>query len=96
MDKGKDQFVHYIDGFDAERSNWMRYVNPASSSSDQNLVACQYKTDIYFYTVRPIQKGQELLVWYCREFAQRLERPVAGESENGECLQSSSINPPVS
>ncbi|XP_072036675.1 PR domain zinc finger protein 1-like isoform X2 [Amphiura filiformis] len=86
------QFVHYIDGFDAERSNWMRHVNPASSSGDQNLVACQYKTDIYFYTIKPVQKGQELLVWYCREFAQRLEQPVSGESDSHAQSRTEDVN----
>lgn len=50
----------------------MRYVNPARSLSEQNLVACQNGRDIYFYTIRPVEPKQELLVWYSREFAQRL------------------------
>ena len=69
----------------------MRHVNPASSSGDQNLVACQYKTDIYFYTVKPVQKGQELLVWYCKEFAQRLEQPVSGEADSSKYSVSTDI-----
>lgn len=35
--------------------------------------------NIYFYTIRPILPNQELLVWYCREFAQRLNYPLTGE-----------------
>ncbi|KAL0965066.1 hypothetical protein UPYG_G00276300 [Umbra pygmaea] len=70
---------HILDGFDEEKSNWMRYVNPASSHNDQNLVACQTGMDIYFYTVRDVPPGQELLVWYCPEFASRLNYPVPGE-----------------
>lgn len=50
----------------------MRYVNPACSSPEQNLVACQNGRDIYFYTIRPVEPNQELLVWYSQEFAQRL------------------------
>ncbi|XP_071800747.1 PR domain zinc finger protein 1-like isoform X1 [Asterias amurensis] len=70
------KFIHYIDGFDPQKSNWMRHVNPANSACDQNLVACQFDTDIYFYTVKPIRQGTELLVWYCKEFQRRLEQPV--------------------
>lgn len=70
---------HYIDGADPEQSNWMRYVNPAYSSGAQNLVACQVRQAIYFYTIRPIKPNQELLVWYCKEFAQRLNYPLSGE-----------------
>uniref|UniRef100_A0A3Q2YYR4 Tissue-resident T-cell transcription regulator protein ZNF683 n=2 Tax=Hippocampus comes TaxID=109280 RepID=A0A3Q2YYR4_HIPCM len=63
---------NFIDGYDVRRSNWMRYVNPARSLSEQNLVACQNGRDIYFYTIRPVEPKQELLVWYSQEFAQRL------------------------
>ncbi|XP_038077825.1 PR domain zinc finger protein 1-like isoform X1 [Patiria miniata] len=78
------KFIHYIDGFDPHKSNWMRHVNPANSACDQNLVACQYDTDIYFYTVKPIRQGTELLVWYCKEFQRRLEQPVAMETAAGD------------
>lgn len=50
----------------------MRYVNPARSLAEQNLVACQNGRDIYFYTIRPVEPKQELLVWYSQEFAHRL------------------------
>ncbi|XP_071485366.1 PR domain zinc finger protein 1-like [Diadema antillarum] len=73
------KFVHYIDGFDKSKSNWMQYVSPASASAEQNLVACQYKTDIFFYTIKDVQAGQEMFVWYCTEFAKRLEQPVTSQ-----------------
>ncbi|XP_070969947.1 PR domain zinc finger protein 1-like isoform X1 [Oncorhynchus clarkii lewisi] len=63
---------HFIDGYDVRSSNWMRYVNPARSLSEQNLVACQNGRDVYFYTIRPVEANQELLVWYSQEFAGRL------------------------
>ncbi|XP_047461968.1 PR domain zinc finger protein 1 isoform X2 [Mugil cephalus] len=63
---------NFIDGCDVNRSNWMRYVNPARSLAEQNLVACQNGLDIYFYTIRPVEPKQELLVWYSQDFAQRL------------------------
>ncbi|MEQ2167562.1 hypothetical protein GOODEAATRI_005316 [Goodea atripinnis] len=66
------QLQHFIDGYDVHKSNWMRYVNPARCLAEQNLVACQNGRDIYFYTFRPVEPKQELLVWYSQEFAQRL------------------------
>lgn len=75
----ENELFYYIDGFDVAKSNWMRYVNPAYSSESQNLIACQYKMCIYFYTIKPILPNQELLVWYCREFAERLNYPLTGE-----------------
>ncbi|KAL3281800.1 hypothetical protein HHI36_005000 [Cryptolaemus montrouzieri] len=74
-----NELYYYIDGYDTTKANWMRYVNPAYSSESQNLIACQYKMNIYFYTIKPILPNQELLVWYCREFAERLNYPLTGE-----------------
>ncbi|XP_022249786.1 PR domain zinc finger protein 1-like [Limulus polyphemus] len=68
----------YIDGFDTSKANWMRYVNPAYSTESQNLVACQVRQHIYFYTIKPVLPNEELLVWYCREFAERLNYPLTG------------------
>ncbi|CAG7734063.1 unnamed protein product, partial [Allacma fusca] len=75
----EDDLCYFIDGYDTTKANWMRFVNPAYSSESQNLIACQYKMQIYFYTVKPIMPNQELLVWYCREFAERLNYPLTGE-----------------
>lgn len=73
------EFHHFVDGLDETRSNWMRYVNPAKSAAEQNLAACQNGMEIYFYTVKPVPAGAELLVWYCRDFARRLRYPPSGE-----------------
>ncbi|XP_068087340.1 PR domain zinc finger protein 1 [Hyperolius riggenbachi] len=72
-------FNHYIDGYNEGKSNWMRYVNPAHSIQEQNLAACQNGMNIYFYTIKAIPANQELLVWYCREFADRLQYPSSRE-----------------
>uniref|UniRef100_UPI0037E73B5A PR domain zinc finger protein 1a n=1 Tax=Semicossyphus pulcher TaxID=241346 RepID=UPI0037E73B5A len=74
-----DEFHHFVDGLDETRSNWMRYVNPAHSATEQNLAACQNGMEIYFYTVKPVPAGAELLVWYCHDFARRLHYPPSGE-----------------
>ncbi|XP_069751533.1 PR domain zinc finger protein 1-like isoform X2 [Narcine bancroftii] len=70
---------HFLDGYNECKSNWMRFVNPAHSAAEQNLVACQKGSDIYFYTVKPIPPSDELLVWYSREFAERLNYPPTGD-----------------
>ncbi|XP_070274105.1 PR domain zinc finger protein 1 isoform X2 [Myotis yumanensis] len=75
----RGELHHFIDGFNEEKSNWMRYVNPAHSAQEQNLAACQNGMNIYFYTIKPIPANQELLVWYCRDFAERLHYPYPGE-----------------
>ena len=57
----------------------MHYVNFSYNSSQQNLIACQIDSDIYFYTIKPIPPNTELLVWYSREYAERLNVPKTGE-----------------
>ncbi|KAM9116487.1 tissue-resident T-cell transcription regulator protein ZNF683 isoform 2-T6 [Pangshura tecta] len=57
----------------------MRYVNPTPDAPAQNLVACQNGLEIYFYTLKPIVTGAELLVWYSHEFAERLQCPLPGK-----------------
>nr|KAF6462836.1 PR/SET domain 1 [Molossus molossus] len=75
----RGELLHFIDGFNEEKSNWMRYVNPAHYAREQNLAACQNGMNIYFYTIKPIPANQELLVWYCRDFSERLHYPYPGE-----------------
>ncbi|XP_073933772.1 PR domain zinc finger protein 1 isoform X3 [Castor canadensis] len=75
----RGELHHFIDGFNEDKSNWMRYVNPAHSAREQSLAACQNGMNIYFYTIKPIPANQELLVWYCRDFAERLHYPYPGE-----------------
>ncbi|KAM9838157.1 PR domain zinc finger protein 1 [Aulostomus maculatus] len=90
------QLQNFIDGYDVNRSNWMRYVNPARCLAEQNLVACQNGQDIYFYTIRPVDPKQELLVWYSQEFTQRLcsqqddirlINPSSDEDREAECTK---------
>ncbi|KAM3931364.1 PR domain zinc finger protein 1 [Leptodactylus fuscus] len=73
------EFNHYVDGYNEEKSNWMRYVNPGPSIEIQNLAACQNGSSIFFYTIKPIEKDEELRVWYSRGMADRLNYPYPGE-----------------
>lgn len=68
----KDSDYYYLDGSDTSHANWMRYVASAYNFSVMNLVACQHQEHIYFYTIRDIMPNEELMVWYCRDFAKRL------------------------
>ena len=54
----------------------MRFVKPTNSRDTQNLVACQIREDILFFAIRDIPKDTELLVWYCREFEQRMRNKL--------------------
>ena len=78
-DKLSKEVKFFIDGKDVKKANWMRYVLPAYTNSAQNLVAYQDGDQIFFLTIKPIKKDEELLVWYCKDFAERLKLPLSGE-----------------
>ena len=66
------QKPYFLDGRDASKSNWLRFVNCARHEEEQNMVAFQYKGEIYYRTFKHLYPGSELLVWYGREYAQEL------------------------
>lgn len=52
----------WFDLSDEERCNWMMFVRPAQNHLEQNLVAYQYGSDIFYTTIKNIQPKQELKV----------------------------------
>ncbi|XP_046696244.1 histone-lysine N-methyltransferase PRDM9-like [Silurus meridionalis] len=66
------QCEQYIDAKREIHANWMRYVNCARNDEEQNLVAFQYRGGIFYRCSRPIEPGQELLLWYGEEYAKDL------------------------
>ncbi|KAM8927146.1 PR domain zinc finger protein 2 [Pelodytes ibericus] len=53
-----------IDATDPQKGNWLRYVNWARSVKEQNLCPLEINRAIYYKTLKPIEPGEELLVWY--------------------------------
>lgn len=70
--KSNGKVVKIVDGQDPKKSNFMRYINCACYESQQNMVAYQYKGNIYYRTVRDVAVGEELLVWYGQEYGKEL------------------------
>ncbi|KAB5576645.1 hypothetical protein PHYPO_G00200030 [Pangasianodon hypophthalmus] len=66
------QYEEYIDAKREMHVNWMRYVNCARNDEEQNLVAFQYRGGILYRCCRPINPGQELLLWYEEEYSKEL------------------------
>ncbi|XP_060773296.1 zinc finger protein 883-like isoform X1 [Neoarius graeffei] len=66
------QCGEYIDAKREMHVNWMRYVNCARNPEERNLVAFRYQGGILYRCCRPINPGQELLVWYEEEYAKQL------------------------
>ena len=64
--------MHFINGENKSKANWMRYVNCARNEAEQNLIAYQYRGRIYYRSFKPIPPGTELLVFYGEEYAKEL------------------------
>ncbi|XP_066099742.1 histone-lysine N-methyltransferase PRDM9-like [Saccopteryx bilineata] len=62
----------YVNAKDEFCANWMRYVNCARDDEEQNLVAFQYRRQIFYRTCQVIKPDCELLVWYGDEYGQKL------------------------
>jgi len=57
-----DSSCEYINAHDEELCNWMMFVRPALSHIEQNLVAYQHGSDVYFTVIKNIEPRQELKV----------------------------------
>ncbi|KAM8765895.1 histone-lysine N-methyltransferase PRDM9-like [Rhynchonycteris naso] len=62
----------YVNEKDESWANWMRYVNCAGDDEEQNLVAFQYRRQIFYRTCQVIKPDCELLVRYGNEYGQKL------------------------
>ncbi|XP_052748056.1 histone-lysine N-methyltransferase set-17-like [Galleria mellonella] len=69
---GNKKQLTVVDAADPNASNWMRYVNCARHWREQNLVAYQYRGQIYYRTVKIIPRFTELMVFYGSEYANSL------------------------
>ena len=50
----------------------MRYVNCARNEDERNLIAYQYKGEIYYRSFKEIPPETELLVWYGQDYGKDL------------------------
>ncbi|VDD94794.1 unnamed protein product [Enterobius vermicularis] len=62
----------YVDGSNRYYANWMRFINSSRFESEQNLIAFQYNGSVYYRVFRPINEGDELLVWYGKKYGESL------------------------
>ena len=55
--------------YNLDQSNWMRFVRPADSVIEQNLVLSQEGNHLFYTTTRSIEPKEELRVTYSEEYA---------------------------
>ena len=84
--------THVVDARDESHSNWLRFVNCARNEDEQNLVAFQYRGDIYYRAYKVIEPGMELLVWYGDRYACDLDILNKEKKPAGLCLRKVNVN----
>ena len=50
--------LYYVNGADIQQGNWMRYANCSRTEDEQNLIAYQYRGEIYYRAYKDIQAGE--------------------------------------
>lgn len=71
----------WLDLSDEESCNWMMFVRPAQNHLEQNLVAYQYGSEIFYTTIKNIQPKQELKVWYAASYAEFVNHKIHDVTE---------------
>ncbi|XP_045160190.2 uncharacterized protein LOC123525312 isoform X2 [Mercenaria mercenaria] len=63
--EGEDRAdIVWVDAKDVSLSNWVRYGNTPTKAEMENVVAFQYKGEMFYQAFKPIHPGTELFVWY--------------------------------
>ncbi|KAK2846664.1 hypothetical protein Q5P01_009663 [Channa striata] len=71
----------WLDLSDEDSCNWMMFVRPAQNHLEQNLVAYQYGSEIFYTTIKNIQPKQELKVWYAASYADFVNQKIHDVTE---------------
>ena len=87
--RGPGDATFELDVTSEETSNWMRYVRPAGSPQEHNIIIDQDGEHLFFTTSKVIGPRQELRVWYSPHYAKEWGLPVV-QDENGEKILQSS------
>ncbi|TDH14745.1 hypothetical protein EPR50_G00024060 [Perca flavescens] len=71
----------WLDLSDEDGCNWMMFVRPAQNHLEQNLVAYQYGSEIFYTSIKNIQPKQELKVWYAASYAEFVNQKIHDVTE---------------
>lgn len=63
---------YQIDGAHIERSNWMRWMNCARHTEEENVMWAYCYGKVLYRTMRDVAGGEELLIYYGDEYAEYL------------------------
>ena len=81
--RGPSETTFELDVTNEETSNWMRYVRPAGSPQEHNILIDQDGEHLFFTTSKVIGPRQELRVWYSPHYAKEWGLSAV-QDENGD------------
>ena len=81
--RGPNKITYELDVTSEETSNWMRYVRPAATAQEQNILLDQDGEQLFFTTSKAIGPKQELRVGYSPAYASEWGLPAVHD-EHGE------------
>ena len=67
-----DENCHQQDAADIERSNWLRWPNCPRDALEENVLSVYCYGRVFYRTMRDVEPGEELLVYYGDAYAQQL------------------------
>ncbi|XP_034024388.1 PR domain zinc finger protein 10 [Thalassophryne amazonica] len=80
-EKDGDKGDMWFELSDEDSCNWMMFVRPAQNHLEQNLIAYQYGSEIFYTTIKNIQPKQELKVWYAASYADFVNQKIHDVTE---------------
>ncbi|OWF46387.1 Zinc finger protein PLAG1 [Mizuhopecten yessoensis] len=80
----EDGYVDTLDFTDEDKCNWMMFIRPAKTASEQNLVAYQFQDYIFYVSTKPIPSNTELKVWYSADYAEKMGKDMLPDDESPE------------
>ncbi|XP_013418411.1 uncharacterized protein LOC106179351 [Lingula anatina] len=72
-----------LEANDVEACNWIMFIRRTTDIKDQNIVAFQYESDIFFVTTRDIEEGEELRYYYSENYYELLMEALPKEIMKG-------------
>ncbi|XP_061188855.1 PR domain zinc finger protein 15-like [Saccostrea echinata] len=84
-----------LDTTSENECNWLCLVRAATDSNEQNMIAYQMGTSIYYSTIRDIVVGEELKVWYAPPYAKKIGKSVVPDGVSRVMLNMEVIYPSI-
>ncbi|XP_048730439.2 uncharacterized protein LOC125647703 isoform X2 [Ostrea edulis] len=84
-----------LDTTSENECNWLCLVRTANTADEQNMIAYQMGTSIYYSTIRDIALGEELKVWYAAPYARKIGKSVTPDGVSRVMLNMEVIYPSI-